>query len=419
MTDFDAAMLAIGARARVASTAIAQASHQQRTAALISAAREIRLGVDAILRANEQDIQHTAQADLSTRFVDRMTLSAAGIAEVADQVSAVAEIQDPVGSEIACWTRPNGLKIRRIRVPLGVVGVIFESRPNVAADAGSLCIRAGNAAILRSGSESWRSSAAFIQCLQRGLVDSGLPPDGVQMVPSQDRAAVGCMLRMTEHIDVIVPRGGPSLTKRVMNEAKVPVIGHFEGVCHVYVHESADPAVALSVVLNSKMRRTSICGAAETLLIDSIGVETTLPPILRALRSAACGVVGDSKARSLDSSLQAATELDWSTEYLGPKISVRCVDGLDAAIAHIARYGSHHTDAIIASDEAALRRFTAKVDSAIVLTNASTQFADGGEFGMGAEIGISTSRLHARGPVGAEQLTTYKYIVEGSGQVRS
>jgi glutamate-5-semialdehyde dehydrogenase len=316
------------------------------------------------------------------------------------------------------WTRPNGLDIARVRIPLGVVGIIYESRPNVTADAGGLCLRAGNAAILRGGSESFHSSRAIAASLRRGIREAGLPEDAVQLVPSRDRDAVGMMLRMSDLIDIIVPRGGKGLIERVQREARMPVIAHLEGNCHVYIHEKADVDEARKIVLNAKMRRTGVCGAAETLLIDRAVADKQLPAILAELRQAGCEIRGDDAVRALDSAAKAATEQDWFTEFLDAILAVRVVDGLDAAIAHINRYGSHHTDAIVTEDAKAAETFLQRIDSAIVLWNASTQFADGGEFGMGAEIGIGTGRLPPRGPVGAEQLTSYKYVVRGSGQVR-
>jgi glutamate-5-semialdehyde dehydrogenase len=333
-------------------------------------------------------------------------------------LEAVAELEDPVGAELARWRRPNGLDIARVRVPLGVIGVIYESRPNVTADAAALCLKAGNAAILRGGSESFYSSRAILGCLREGLAEAGLPESAMQCVPTTDRAAVGAMLTMTDFIDVIVPRGGPSLIERVQRESRIPVFAHRDGVCHVYLHGAADPAMARKIALNAKMRRTSVCGAAETLLVDRAAALRLLPGALEDLIAAGCAVRGDPEAQALDARVTPASEADWSTEYLDAVLSVRVVAGLDEAIAHVNRYGSHHTDSIVTADTGAAERFLAEVDSAIVLHNASTQFADGGEFGMGAEVGISTGRLHARGPVGVEQLTSFKYVVRGSGQIR-
>ncbi|MFO1402931.1 MAG: glutamate-5-semialdehyde dehydrogenase, partial [Steroidobacteraceae bacterium] len=332
----------------------------------------------------------------------------------------IVALGDPVGTVIAEWTRPNGLRIQRVRVPLGVVGIIYESRPNVTADAGALCLKSGNAVILRGGSESMRSSAAIHACLVTGLQAAGLPMAAIQLVPTNDREAVGEMLSgMTDFIDVLVPRGGKSLVARVQKEARVPVIGHLEGNCHVYVDGAADLAMARAIVLNAKMRRTGICGAAETLLVDRRCAATHLAPLVQDLLAAGCEVRGDAAVQAADARVKPATEADWGTEYLDAIIAVRVVDGVDAAVAHIARYGSAHTESIVTQDAATAERFLACVDSAIVLHNASTQFADGGEFGMGAEIGISTDRFHARGPVGVEQLTSYKYVVHGSGQTRA
>jgi glutamate-5-semialdehyde dehydrogenase len=338
---------------------------------------------------------------------------------MAEGLDTIANLPDPVGRILAEWERPNGLRIQRIAVPLGVIGIIYESRPNVTADAAALCLKSGNAVILRGGSESFHSSRAIHACLQKGLKSVGVPIEAVQMVATTDRQAVAFMLSsMTDYIDVVIPRGGKSLIRRVQQDARVPVIGHLEGICHVYLHESANPELAKSIVVNAKMRRTGICGAAETLLVDRPAMNSLLPPVLSALQNAGCEVRGDADVQSLFPSAIAATENDWSTEYLDAVISVRVVDDMSAAIEHIRRYGSAHTESIVADDQAAADRFLAEVDSAIVLHNASTQFADGGEFGMGAEIGIATGKLHARGPVGAEQLTSYKYIVRGNGQVR-
>jgi glutamate-5-semialdehyde dehydrogenase len=337
---------------------------------------------------------------------------------MAQGLEQVADLPDPVGRVLAEWERPNGLQISRVSVPLGVIGIIYESRPNVTADAGSLCLKSGNAAILRGGSESLHSSAIIVQCLQKGLRQAGLPDKAVQSIPTRDRAAVGAMLRMAELIDIIVPRGGKSLIERVMAESRIPVIAHLEGNCHVYIHEKADPGIARSVTLNAKMRRTGVCGAAESLVIDRSIAAVQLPGIVDDLTAAGCEVRGDEAAQAADPRVVAANEKDWDTEYLDAVISVRVVDDLDHAIDHVNRHGSHHTDAIVTDDRTAADKFLARVDSAIVLQNASTQFADGGEFGMGAEIGISTGKLHARGPVGADQLTSFKYVVRGTGQTR-
>jgi glutamate-5-semialdehyde dehydrogenase len=347
-----------------------------------------------------------------------MALNEARVAAMAKGLRDIAALPDPVGEVIASWTRPNGLLISRVRVPLGVIGIIYESRPNVTADAGGLCLRSGNAAVLRGGSESFHSSRAIATALQSGIGAAGLPPAAVQLVPTIDRAAVGMMLTMTEFIDIIVPRGGKSLIERVQRESRIPVIAHLEGNCHVYVDRAADLDKALSIVMNAKLRRTGVCGAAETLLVDRAIAEKALPPILAALHQGGCAIRGDETVRQLDPQAKAASEQDWFTEYLDAILAVRVVDDLSAAIAHINHYGSHHTDAIVTESGDAAERFLEEVDSAIVLRNASTQFADGGEFGMGAEIGISTNRLPPRGPVGAEQLTSFKYVVRGNGQVR-
>jgi glutamate-5-semialdehyde dehydrogenase len=358
-------------------------------------------------------------AALSAALLDRLKLDERRLEATARGLEDIVALEDPIGTVIAEWTRPNGLRISRIRVPLGVIGIIYESRPNVTADAGALCLKSGNAVILRGGSESSRSNAAIHRCLQQGLVAARLPPTGIQLVPTTDRAAVGHMLsNMADSIDVIVPRGGKSLISRVQKEARVPVIGHLEGVCHVYVHRDADLTMSRRIVLNAKMRRTGVCGSAETLLVDRACAATHLAPLVQALLAAGCEVRGDEMSARTDARVKPADEQDWYKEYLDAIIAVRVVDDLDAAIAHIGQYGSQHTDCIITEDAAAAERFLAQVDSAIVLHNASTQFADGAEFGMGAEIGISTDKFHARGPVGVEQLTSYKYLVRGAGQIR-
>ena len=411
-------MLALGDAAKAAARELATAPTAQKNAALLAAAVAVSDARATILAANAEDMELARRRDLTPALLDRLALDSKRLAAMACGLEEVAAQPDPVGAELARWTRPNGLDIARVRVPLGVVGIIYESRPNVTADAGALCVKAGNAAVLRGGSESFRSSAAILACLQRGLVQAGLPAEAIQALPTADREAVGVMLQMNDHIDVIVPRGGRSLIERVQKESRIPVLAHLDGNCHVYLHSSADPAMAMAVVLNAKLRRTGICGAAETLLCDRAVARTVLPPILDALVAAGCEIRGDADVRAVEGRASAATEQDWRTEYLDKILAVRVVDGLDQAIDHVETYGSHHTDSIIAADEAAAARFLAAVDSAIVLHNASTQFADGGEFGMGAEIGISTNRLHARGPVGAEQLTTFKYVVRGTGQCR-
>jgi glutamate-5-semialdehyde dehydrogenase len=409
-------MKALGAAARQAAATLAHADPAKKTKALREAAQAIRDQAKAILAANTQDM--AAAKELSPAMSDRLLLDEKRVAAMAKGLDEVAALPDPIGTELARWTRPNGLDIARVRVPLGVIGIIYESRPNVTADAGGLCLRAGNAAILRGGSESFHSSRAIAAALQAGIGAAGLPPAAVQLVPTIDRAAVGMMLSMTEFIDIIVPRGGKSLIERVQRESRIPVIAHLEGNCHVYVDRAADLDKALSIVMNAKLRRTGVCGAAETLLVDRAIAEKALPPLLAALHQGGCEIRGDETVRKLDPKAKTASEQDWFTEYLDAILAVRVVDDLRAAIAHINHYGSHHTDAIVTESNDAAERFLEEVDSAIVLRNASTQFADGGEFGMGAEIGISTNRLPPRGPVGAEQLTSFKYIVRGSGQVR-
>jgi glutamate-5-semialdehyde dehydrogenase len=413
----ESVMAAIGRRARAAAGQMALASTEAKNAALVAAAAAIRRETDAILAANRRDTD-SVKGKLSDSMIDRLALDAKRVEGIAKGLEEVAALPDPVGTSLARWTRPNGLDIERVRVPLGVIGVIYESRPNVTADAGALCLKAGNAAILRGGSESTHSSRAIHACLVEGAMAAGLPADAIQIVPTTDREAVGAMLRMAGVIDVIVPRGGRSLVERVMNEARMPVFAHLEGLCHVYVDRDADLETARKVVLNAKMRRVSVCGAAETLLVDRAVADTALKPILADLIEAGCEVRGDAAVLAADARAVAATETDWTTEYLEPIISARVVDGVEGAIAHINHYGSHHTDSILTENEATAERFLNEIDSGIVLVNASTQFADGGEFGMGAEIGISTGKMHARGPVGVEQLTSYKYKVRGRGQVR-
>jgi glutamate-5-semialdehyde dehydrogenase len=417
--DLAAEMNSIGIAARAAARELAIASNADKTTALREAAAAIRAAQADILAANRRDLDAARQAALSPAMLDRLLLDDARIAAMARGLEDVAALPEPVGKVLAAWTQPNGLRFQRVSVPLGVIGIIYESRPNVTADAGGLCLKAGNAAILRGGSESFHSSTAIATCLRRGVAAADLPEAAIQLVPTRDRDAVGHMLAMAEHIDVIVPRGGKSLIARVQRDSRIPVLAHLEGLCHVYVDGAADLAKARAIVLNAKMRRTGVCGAAETLLVDRAAAATHLPPILADLRRAGCALRGDGATRALDPAIEPASEADWTTEYLDAILAVRVVDGVDGAIAHINRYGSHHTDAIVSEDAAAAERFLAEIDSAIVLVNASTQFADGGEFGMGAEIGIATGRLHARGPVGAEQLTTYKYVVRGDGQVRS
>ena len=412
-------MEGLGKAAVKAAAVLALASTERKNAALTAAAHAVRMQRAGILAANERDMSAARAAKLSGALLDRLKLDEKRVESIACSIEEVVALPDPIGTVIAGWDRPNGLNIRRVRVPLGVIGIIYESRPNVTADAGALCLKSGNAVILRGGSESRHSSAAIHGCLVDGLRRCELPPECIQLVPTTDRAAVGYLLAgMADYIDVIVPRGGKSLVARVQQEARVPVIGHLEGNCHVYVDRDADVRMARTIVLNSKLRRTGVCGAAETLLIDRACVDTHLAPILEDLLAAGCEVRGDAIVQKADARVRAATEDDWYTEYLDSIIAARVVDDVDAAIAHIAKYGSAHTESIVTENAATAERFLQQVDSAIVLHNASTQFADGGEFGMGAEIGISTDRFHARGPVGAEQLTSYKYLVRGKGQVR-
>ncbi len=412
-------MQEIGRAAVAAATELALASTAAKNRALEQAAATVRARAGDILAANDADMAAATAAGLAPAMLDRLRLDARRVEAIARGLDEIVALPDPIGTIIGEWTRPNGLKIQRVRVPLGVIGIIYESRPNVTADAGALCLKSGNAVILRGGSESMRSSAAIHACLVTGLEAAALPLAAIQLVPTTDRAAVGEMLAgMTDTIDVLVPRGGKSLVARVQNEARVPVIGHLEGNCHVYVDRDADLAMARAVVLNAKMRRTGICGAAETLLVDRGCAATHLAPLVGDLLAAGCEVRGDAAVQAVDPRVKPATEADWGTEYLDAIIAVRVVDGVDAAIDHIGRYGSSHTESVVTQNVATAERFLGRVDSAIVLHNASTQFADGGEFGMGAEIGISTERFHARGPVGVEQLTSYKYVVRGSGQTR-
>ncbi|MGB7905240.1 MAG: glutamate-5-semialdehyde dehydrogenase [Steroidobacteraceae bacterium] len=412
-------MQQLGRDAVAAQRVLSISSGAQRNRALHAIAASLRLHQAAILAANERDMSAAIAAGLGRAALDRLQLDAARIEAMARGVEEIAALPDPIGTVLAEWTRPNGLRFQRVRVPLGVIGIIYESRPNVTCDAGALCLKSANAAILRGGSESHHSSIAIHACLVEGVSAAGLPDACIQLVPTTDRAAVGQMLAgMTDFIDVIVPRGGKSLIARVQQEARVPVIGHLEGLCHVYVDRAANLEMARSIVLNAKLRRTGVCGAAETLLVDVAAASTHLALLVRELLDAGCEVRGDAATCAVDSRVVPATEADWHAEYLDAIIAVKLVDGVQGAIEHIARYGSDHTDSIVTDDFATAETFLARVDSAIVLHNASTQFADGGEFGMGAEIGISTDRFHARGPVGVEQLTSYKYVVRGSGQVR-
>ncbi len=416
--DLLGAMLAMGARAREASRLLSNAGPVRRTRALELMSEAILAASETILQANALDMTAGRSKGLAPSMLDRLELTPARIRAMAEGVKTVAALPDPIGTVLESWKRPNGLEISRVRGPIGVIGIIYESRPNVTADAGSLCVRSGNAVILRGGSESAHSSMAIAGALRSGLRQADLPEDAVQLVETTDRAAVGHLLSgLNGALDVVVPRGGKSLVARVQAEARVPVIGHLEGLCHTYVHSGADLDMAIAIILNAKLRRTGVCSSTETLLIDARVAPTYLPKIAGALIEAGCELRGDGRARSL-CPMKAATEDDWRTEHLGPILSVAVVDDLDGAMAHIATYGSQHTDCIITRDNGAAERFLAEVDSAVVLHNASTQFSDGAEFGMGAEIGIATGRIHARGPIGAEQLTVFKYVVRGDGQVR-
>jgi glutamate-5-semialdehyde dehydrogenase len=419
-TDIAELMDGIGKQARAAAALLARSDEVQRYEALGAAATSLFAHRDEILDANARDMQAAEQSGLAAPMLDRLLLDESRVKAMSESIRQVAELDDPVGQVMDEWLRPNGLVIQRVRVPLGVIGIIYESRPNVTADAGALCLKSGNAVILRGGSESFHSSTAIHACMVEGLKKAGLPEEAIQMIPTTDRDAVGYLLSsMQDYVDVIVPRGGRSLIERVQTDARVPVIGHLEGICHVYVHEMADVTKARDIVLNAKMRRTGICGAAETLLIDQACLDTHWLAIADALIEAGCEIRGDSRICDLDSRAVAADNVDWDTEYLDAIISVRVVDDIGEAIEHIATHGSGHTEAIITEDQEAAERFLHDLDSAILLHNASTQFADGGEFGMGAEIGIATGKIHARGPVGAEQLTSYKYVVRGTGQTRN
>jgi glutamate-5-semialdehyde dehydrogenase len=409
----------IGASARAAAQVLAQAPAEVKNRALRQAAVNIRARLSDILSSNEKDVASGHGKGLNAALLDRLGLSADRVEAMARGLEDIAELPDPVGQVIAEWDRPNGLHIARVRTPLGVIGVIYESRPNVTADAGGLCLKAGNASILRCGSESFLSSSVIAECLTAGLMAAGLPETSIQLVPTTDRVAVGEMLKMSDCIDVIVPRGGRSLIERIIAESRVPLFKHLEGICHTYVHAAADPEMARRIVFNAKMRRPGICGATETLLVDRAIAPALLPTILDDLIDAGCEVRGDAATRVIDSRIVPATELDWDTEYLDKIIAVRIINGVQDAIDHIRKHSSQHTEAIITEDSAAADAFVSAIDSAILMINASTQFADGGEFGMGAEMGIATGKLHARGPVGAEQLTSFKYVVRGSGQCRS
>lgn len=412
-------MQALGRRARAAARLIALAPEARRNAALQAMAASLRDRAEPILAANTLDLADARAAGQNAAFIDRLLLDADRLGDVAKAVASVADLPDPLGRVMASWTQPNGLHFERVATPLGVIAVIFESRPNVTADAGALCLKSGNAAILRAGSDSFRTATEIAGALRQGLESAGLPGDAIQLVPMRDRAAVGEILKgLDGNIDVVVPRGGKSLVARVQSDARVPVFAHLDGNCHVYVDAGANLAMAREIVLNAKLRRTGVCGSAETLLIDQACAATHLRPLVTALLDAGCAVRGDDQTQTVDARITPATEEDWATEYLDRIIAVKVVSGLGEAIEHIERHGSHHTDAIVTADEAAAARFLAEVDSAIVLHNASTQFADGGEFGFGAEIGIATGRMHARGPVGVEQLCSFKYRVHGNGQIR-
>ena len=420
MSDLDAAMRAMGRRAREAAETVRLAPAATRSAALTAMAQALRARAGDILAANARDIDRARTNGMADAQIDRLALSPGRIEAMAAAVDEVAAFPDPLGVETARWTRPNGLEFARVRTPLGVLAIIYESRPNVTADAAALCLRSGNVAILRCGSDCLDSSLAIHAAVVDGLAAAGLPRDAVQLVDTPDRAAVGALLTgLDGALDLLIPRGGKSLVARVQAEARMPVLGHLEGINHTYLHASAEVGMARDVAVNAKMRRVSVCGSTETLLVDRAGADRLLPPVAEALIAAGCELRGDEAARALVPAMRAASDADWGHEFLAPVLAVRIVDGLDAAVDHIRRHGSGHTDAIVAEDETAADAFLARVDSAIVLWNASTQFADGGEFGFGGEIGISTSRLHARGPVGAEQLTSYKYVVRGTGQIRA
>jgi glutamate-5-semialdehyde dehydrogenase len=415
----EAAMQQLGRDARAVGRVLALAPAARKNRALAAMAAAIRRSQAEILAANAADVADAKAAGATSAFLDRLVLNSGRVAAMAAGLDAIRKLKDPVGAVLASWRRPNGMRIERVRVPLGVVGVIYESRPNVTADAGALCLKAGNAVILRGGSESFRSASAIHAAMVEGLADAGLPKAAISLVPTRERAAVGMMLAgLDGTIDVIVPRGGKDLVARVQTEARVPVFAHLEGVCHVYVDRAADPAMAKAIVLNAKMRRTGVCGAAETLLVDRAAAPRLLKPLVAMLIDAGCEVRGDADVQAADARVKPASEADWSAEYLDAIITAGVVDGVDAAIAHIERYGSHHTDAIVTRNRAAAEKFLHQVDSAIVLHNASTQFADGGEFGFGGEIGIATGRMHARGPVGVEQLTSFNYRIRGNGQTR-
>jgi len=419
LDDVGHVMAELGARAKAASVILGTATSDQKNLALNAMAVAMLAQLPDVLEANEKDMEAAQKSGMAPAFLDRLKLTDERIVAIGDGLRAIAKLDDPIGSRIAEWDRPNGLRIERVRTPLGVIGVIFESRPNVTADAGALCLKSGNAVILRGGSDSFHSSRAIHACMVAGLQEAGLPEDAVQIVPTTDRAAVGEMLKgLNGNVDVIVPRGGRSLVERVQAEARVPVFAHLEGLCHVYVDKSADLQMACNIIVNAKMRRTGICGAVETLLVDQAVSESHLAPLLEALRSSECELRGDDGVLKVWQNAKPAQESDWETEYLDAILSVRMVDGIEGAVEHIRKYSSNHTECVIAEDKTVVEQFFAQIDSAILLHNASTQFADGGEFGMGAEIGIATGKMHARGPVGVEQLTSFKYLVHGNGQIR-
>ena len=417
-SSIDSVMEDLGRGAKEAARILSQSPTDAKNTALLEAAKSLRENCPAILEANAKDMQAAEEKGTAAAFLDRLKLDESRVEAMAKGLEDIAGLKDPVGDVIADWDRPNGLEISRVRVPLGVIGIIYESRPNVTADAGALCLKAGNACILRGGSESFHSTRAIWDCLQDGLQKAGLPGEAIQIIPTTDRAAVGKLLTMAETVDVIVPRGGRNLIERVQKESRIPVFSHLDGLVHMYLDKQADPQKSIDLVFNSKMRRTGICGSLETLLVDEQVVESHLKPILDRLIDGGCEIRGDEQIQAADDRVKAATEVDWQTEYLDAILSVKVVSGLEEAVSHIDTYGSHHTDCIVTEDDAAAAKFLGDVDSAIVLHNASTQFADGGEFGMGAEIGISTGKMHARGPVGVEQLTSFKYQVKGTGQTR-
>lgn len=416
--NLNAIMAQMAKRARVASRVVATASTEVKNRALQSAADCLERRWKEVATANSKDMEAARKKNLKDAMLDRLYLDRVRIEAIIQGIQEVMALPDPVSDILAEWQRPNGLRIARVRVPLGVIGIIFESRPNVAADAACLCLKSGNASILRPGSESFDSAQAIANCVREGCREAGLPQDIVQIVPTRDREAVGMMLRMDDTIDVIVPRGGPNLIERVVAESRIPVFRHLHGICHTYIHHSADPQLAREVTYNAKMRRPGICGATETILIDRAALDSHLPPLVEDLLKGKCRILGDDAARKIHTAIEPASAKDWDTEYLDAVVSIRTVDGVDQAIEHIQNHGSGHTEAILAEDEEAVEKFLSCVDSAILMHNTSTQFADGNEFGMGAEIGIATGKLHARGPVGAEQLTSYKYIVRGKGQTR-